>query len=119
MACRAVAREASEGWWARQDSNLQPDGYEPPALTNLATGPTKSRQRGSDIRIPRNRVAPAGVVEARSLDDGTARLVFRCGSRPARPGLPAGIRVHRGGAGADRARPRPAADAVPVRRLRG
>ncbi len=20
-------------WWARQDSNLQPDGYEPPALT--------------------------------------------------------------------------------------
>jgi hypothetical protein len=21
------------GWWARQDSNLQPDGYEPPALT--------------------------------------------------------------------------------------
>lgn len=22
-----------EIWWARQDSNLQPDGYEPPALT--------------------------------------------------------------------------------------
>src|SRR5215468_6257365 len=22
-----------QGWWARQDSNLQPDGYEPPALT--------------------------------------------------------------------------------------
>jgi hypothetical protein len=21
-------------WWARQDSNLQPSGYEPPALTN-------------------------------------------------------------------------------------
>ena len=23
-----------KGWWARQDSNLQPDGYEPSALTN-------------------------------------------------------------------------------------
>ena len=22
------------GWWARQDSNLQPDGYEPSALTS-------------------------------------------------------------------------------------
>ena len=25
-------------WCARQDSNLQPDGYEPPALTSWATG---------------------------------------------------------------------------------
>jgi hypothetical protein len=25
---------ASEGWWAREGSNLQPDGYEPPALTS-------------------------------------------------------------------------------------
>jgi hypothetical protein len=50
LACRAVARGhgppsphglrrgglrrfASEGWWARQDSNLQPDRYERPALT--------------------------------------------------------------------------------------
>ncbi len=33
LACRAVAREASEGWWAREDSNLQPSGYEPLALT--------------------------------------------------------------------------------------
>ena len=23
LACRAVAREASEGWWGRQDSNLR------------------------------------------------------------------------------------------------
>ena len=28
VACRAVAGETSEGWWARQDSNLQPDRYE-------------------------------------------------------------------------------------------
>jgi hypothetical protein len=27
-ACLAEAREASEGWWARQDSNLQPDRCE-------------------------------------------------------------------------------------------
>ena len=33
LACQAVARFASEGWWARQDSNLQPDRYERPALT--------------------------------------------------------------------------------------
>ena len=25
--------QASRSWWARQDSNLQPDGYEPSALT--------------------------------------------------------------------------------------
>jgi hypothetical protein len=24
----------SKEWWAREGSNLQPDGYEPPALTN-------------------------------------------------------------------------------------
>jgi len=28
LARRAVARLASEGWWAWQDSNLQPDRYE-------------------------------------------------------------------------------------------
>ena len=27
------SRFASEGWWAREDSNLQPSGYEPLALT--------------------------------------------------------------------------------------
>ena len=26
-------RQRREGWWARQDSNLKPDGYEPSALT--------------------------------------------------------------------------------------
>ncbi len=29
----AFAHFASEGWWERQDSNLQPDRYERPALT--------------------------------------------------------------------------------------
>ncbi len=31
---KASARTHDRGWWARQDSNLQPSGYEPPALTN-------------------------------------------------------------------------------------
>lgn len=30
----AFTRFASEGWWARQDSNLQPDRYERSALTS-------------------------------------------------------------------------------------
>jgi hypothetical protein len=33
VACQAVAREASEGWWACLDSNQEPDRYERPALT--------------------------------------------------------------------------------------
>ncbi len=28
------AAEGKREWWARQDSNLQPDGYEPSALTS-------------------------------------------------------------------------------------
>jgi hypothetical protein len=31
MAWRAASRK--QKWWARQDSNLEPDGYEPSALT--------------------------------------------------------------------------------------
>src|SRR5437899_11812908 len=42
LACQAVAREASEGWWARQDSNLQPDRYERPALTIELQAPPRS-----------------------------------------------------------------------------
>src|SRR5882762_155157 len=42
LACRAVAREASEGWWARQDSNLQPDRYERPALTIELQAPPRA-----------------------------------------------------------------------------
>ena len=28
-------------WWAHQDSNLEPTGYEPVALTNFAMGPSR------------------------------------------------------------------------------
>ena len=46
-ACRAEAREASEGWWARQDSNLQPDRYERPALTIELQAPPRSGSRNA------------------------------------------------------------------------
>src|SRR3954451_13571782 len=42
LACPAEPREASEGWWARQDSNLQPDRYERPALTIELQAPPRS-----------------------------------------------------------------------------
>lgn len=29
-----ISKMMKSDWWARQDSNLQPSGYEPPALTN-------------------------------------------------------------------------------------
>ena len=32
--CQYKRPRSSSGWWARQDSNLQPDRYERPALTN-------------------------------------------------------------------------------------
>ena len=36
-------------WWARQDSNLQPDGYEPSALTiELHAPPGPPRLGGSE-----------------------------------------------------------------------
>ena len=47
---RAEAREASEGWWARQDSNLQPDRYERPALTIELQAPPRGRPRGGSGR---------------------------------------------------------------------
>ena len=34
MAYHAIAREVSEGWWARQDSNLRQHRYERRVLTN-------------------------------------------------------------------------------------
>jgi hypothetical protein len=50
-ACLAEAGEASEGWWARQDSNLQPDRYERPALTiELQAPPRSGRLKGGRQR---------------------------------------------------------------------
>jgi hypothetical protein len=38
---------ASEGWWARQDSNLQPDRYERPALTIELQAPPRDGRRNA------------------------------------------------------------------------
>src|SRR5262249_38535112 len=60
------ARAASEGWWAREDSNLQPSGYEPLALTielrapdadaNTAPAGCSTERRGGGTPV----VPPAG-----------------------------------------------------------
>ena len=34
LANHLIYKAKIDGWWAREGSNLQPDGYEPPALTN-------------------------------------------------------------------------------------
>src|SRR5256885_1590337 len=47
----AFTRFASEGWWARQDSNLQPDRYERPALTIELQAPPRA------IRLSREQTA--------------------------------------------------------------
>ncbi len=44
LARLAEARDASEGWWARQDSNLQPDRYERPALTIELQAPPRAAE---------------------------------------------------------------------------
>ena len=47
----AFTRFASEAWWARQDSNLQPDRYERPALTiELQAPPRSGRGEGGRQR---------------------------------------------------------------------
>ena len=39
-------QQRSKGWWARQDSNLQPRDYESPALTVVLQARTVAAGRG-------------------------------------------------------------------------
>src|SRR5947209_9311550 len=84
VACRAVAREASEGWWACLDSNQEPDRYERPALTiELQAPPQAGRSRGQstvletpynaarDPAMPRRQWA---AIRAASLDRNTGEF---------------------------------------------
>src|SRR6266576_2814828 len=49
----AFTRSACEGWWARQDSNLQPDRYERPALTIELQAPPECRiKRPATVPTP-------------------------------------------------------------------
>ena len=43
---RQPSRASREGWWARQDSNLQPDRYERPALTIELQAPPRDGRFG-------------------------------------------------------------------------
>src|SRR5947208_13241166 len=52
LARPAVAREAREGWWARQDSNLQPDRYERPALTIELQAPPRTAAARRHATVP-------------------------------------------------------------------
>ncbi len=57
-----VAAARGGNWWARQDSNLQPDGYEPPALTielraRAGAALQNWRRGGGEARLY-NRFAP-------------------------------------------------------------
>jgi hypothetical protein len=48
LACLAVAREASEGWWASLDSNQEPDRYERNTLvknSNKISAPDQDHSR--------------------------------------------------------------------------
>src|SRR5437016_8769882 len=40
-------RSYESAWWARQDSNLQPDRYERPALTIELQAPPRSGRKGA------------------------------------------------------------------------
>jgi hypothetical protein len=48
-----VVRTRGNAWWARQDSNLQPDRYERPALTiELQAPPAVPLTRQATVRTP-------------------------------------------------------------------
>src|SRR5262245_8897667 len=51
----ATTREASRGWWAHQDLNLEPADYEPAALTIELWAPkelrTENCEPGTELRI--------------------------------------------------------------------
>ena len=76
-ACLAEAREASEGWWARQDSNLQPDRYERPALTIELQAPPRDG--------PRERAAGNGARFVYRDGGGGAMLALAEGKADAAP----------------------------------
>jgi hypothetical protein len=56
--CVAVPRVAEgEAWWARQDSNLQPDRYERPALTIELQAPPRLPDGEATVRLTPYNVA--------------------------------------------------------------
>src|SRR5690349_17855978 len=70
LACQAEAREASEGWWARQDSNLQPDRYERPALTIELQAPPRAAER-RPATVPAPFTGPVAIRQSRAQSTET------------------------------------------------
>jgi hypothetical protein len=61
VAAPRVARQG-EAWWARQDSNLQPDRYERPALTIELQALGGRQGQGSPARIAAAPFTPAAAI---------------------------------------------------------
>ena len=75
----AVRREA--GWWARQDSNLQPSGYEPPALTiELRARPALSRAFSAQVKSD-TRAARMPDRQANNISQSADRAYVSDGRR--------------------------------------
>jgi hypothetical protein len=65
---RSKVRQTAECWWARQDSNLQPDRYERPALTIELQAPPRAAaktRRGNGADTPYNVVGDPAMPLAR------------------------------------------------------
>lgn len=77
------AAKCQATWWAREDSNLQPDRYERPALTIELRAPAAAVCRGSSHTMPRTtrQCDPRGGLQGRR------------GTRPACMGLAMRVRV--------------------------
>ena len=92
---RRHVREPQTGWWARQDSNLQPSGYEPPALTIELQAP---HGRISDFReAAQERPAAAPVVGWPSSPPQSAHIPFLAIASPCPgrfDGPPVSARLH-------------------------
>jgi hypothetical protein len=84
------------GWWAREDSNLQPDRYERPALTIELRALAAAAARPPMPALPYN-VAPAPTIAGRGGWPGARRDSLRVRERgPARGRkchAPAGLRL--------------------------
>jgi hypothetical protein len=57
-----------EAWWARQDSNLQPDRYERPALTIELQAPATCRSTGNAVAPDPYNANEAGAMR-RTISD--------------------------------------------------
>ena len=54
-------------WWARQDSNLQPDRYERPALTIELQAPPRGGREGRPATVRGSFTGPEAGVQSSSV----------------------------------------------------